>query len=301
MENYPATGLSINFTLPMFDCNWNDPLRRLGYSIAETNVSLALLNLGCEGFSDEIDIVLNATIDELISTNGRETSFKINFVREKGYPLEQMVRSLVTVLFEMYDRTNEYRSYNETEVKSIRYLSNGTYLICYHSDTKNITSRLGLLRDEVSAIDPANISSSKFVISDSPAMENWQLVTGVRNGNYLRLYINGTEVVTPTDITGYGSLDQSYSLRAGVQYSDGDLRNFFNGIIDEIRILPTSRSDAWVDATFQNHKNEGFTTVGAEETLDPKWAGKWSYNRTITIQQDYIEEDLDDFPLLLDL
>jgi len=299
MINYPSIGLSLTFTRSMFDCNWNDPLRRHGYSLAETNVSIKMVNFGFEGFRDNIEIAFNATIDELISTNGRETSFKIRFVREKGCPVEQMVRSLISVLFEVYDRTNEYRSYNETEVKSVRYLGNGTYIVCYHSDAKNITSNLSLLRDEVSTIDPANISSSKMTVSDATVTEGWHLVTVVRDGNYLRLYIDGEEADIPTDIMGYGSLDQSFPLRAAVQYSDGDLRHFFDGIIDEIRILQTSRTDAWVNATYQNHQNEGFMTVEAEETLNPKWAGSWSYKRGITIHSDHVEADLANFPLLL--
>ncbi|MFQ6053175.1 MAG: DUF2341 domain-containing protein [Candidatus Bathyarchaeia archaeon] len=293
LRNYPTSGLSINFTGPMFDCDWNDPVNKRGYSKAETNVSIALLNQGFEGFEDAIIIEFNATIEDLIETDGKDTSFKINFVREMGDPVEDMVRSLISVFFET--RIGESSSFSETEVKKIRYCGNGSYIVYFTADMNNITYNLDLLRQGISEIPPENFSSARSVVSDSIA-EGWHFVAGGRDGTYLRLYVDGEEAGTPVDVTGYGSLDQTDPLRAAVEYGE-DLQNYFNGKMDEIRIIKQPRSEGWLNATFNNVVNGDFASVGDETSQ--VWNGSWTYQRDVTVNHQYIGTDLEDFPLLV--
>jgi hypothetical protein len=150
MRYYPATGLSLNFSGTDFYCDWNEPSRRTGYSKAVSNVSIGLLNYGFNGTRDEIDVEFNATVQELIENDGSEISFKIDFVREKGYPLDDMVKGLITVLFEIHDLTEDYRSLNETKVESVEHLYEGLYIITINNLLNNITYNLDRLEESVS-------------------------------------------------------------------------------------------------------------------------------------------------------
>lgn len=58
----------------------------------------------------------------------------------------------------------------------------------------------------------------------------------VRDGNYLRLFVDGVEDQTPTDITGYGSLDDTNKdFCIGISSHD-ETSNPFDGDIDGVRV-----------------------------------------------------------------
>ena len=97
----------------------------------------------------------------------------------------------------------------------------------------NFNGSLGVIIDDD--------TTYKSVISSINYMDdNWHLAVGVRNGNNLRLYVDGNEDAnSPTDITGYGSLDSIRPLRIGCgsdEATGGNPGNLFNGKVDEIRI-----------------------------------------------------------------
>lgn len=294
IRNSPATGLNLSFSQPMFSCNWEDPINRHGYSIARTNVTISLLNFGFEGFRDEIIIEFNATLEELIATDGRETSFKIQFVREKGYPIEQMVRSLISVLFEIYDRSNDSFSFNETDVKVIRHLNNGTYFVCYHSDTNNITGKLDHIRNEILGLPPGSLKSSRTV--SAGITQGWHQIVGVRDGNNIMLYVNGTGV-DPVEVNGCGSISSNQQLLAAVRDFNGTKRNYFTGTIDEVRLIFEPRTQEWIKANYRNHKHEDFATFGSEVFINETW----KYRKKIIINSDYIDSDLYNYPLMIKL
>jgi len=293
MQNYPATGLNLSFSQPMFDCNWNDSSRRLGYSLARTNVTFDLLNYGFQGFKDEIVIQFNSTLEGLIQTDGKDTSFKVSFLREKGYPVDDMVKSLISVFFEK--RIGDNKTLSKTEIKNVRNVGDGSYIIYYTSEINNITQNLNLLRENITNIPPETLSSLMLVKSN-PITKGWCLITGVRDGNYLRLYINGTEAAF-LDITGYGSLNQENQLFAAVHNNASKLSYFFNGTIDEIRIINLSLSKEWIKSVYNNVANNGFISIGNEAIQ--MWNGSWPYNRSITIHKEYIESDLQNSSLLI--
>jgi len=277
-------------------CDWPDPINRHGYSMARTNVTISLLNYGFEGFQDEIIIELNATVGELIATDGRETSFKIQFKREKGYPIEQMVRSLILILFEIQDRTalpNNF-SFNETEVKLVRHLNNGTYLVSYQSDTNNITSKLSNLRNEITGLPPGSLKSSREVTAG--ITQGWHQIVGVRDGNNIVLYVDGTGT-DPVDVSGCGSTSSNQQLLAAVRNFNATKRRYFNGTIDEVRLVLEPRSQEWIKANYHNHKDEDFSTFGSEVFINETW----KYRKKITINSDYIDSDLYYYPLMIEL
>ena len=80
----------------------------------------------------------------------------------------------------------------------------------------------------------------KIVKSSTSGNDNtYRYVVGIRDGNNLRLYINGVEDSnSPTSITGYGSLDSTDPLLigAGTAGAGGSPGNYLNGSVGSIHI-----------------------------------------------------------------
>ena len=99
-------------------------------------------------------------------------------------------------------------------------------------------------------------ASYKIVTSSINYMNGvWHCVAGVRDGNNLRLYIDGNEDAnSPTDITNYGSLDSVRPLRIGCgsnEPDNGNPGNWFAGKIDEIKIYNRALSQEEILADYQ--------------------------------------------------
>jgi hypothetical protein len=88
------------------------------------------------------------------------------------------------------------------------------------------------------------------VESDTLANDDvWRYIVGVRDGNNLRLYINGVEDPnSPTDITGYGNIDISDPLfiGAGTNGTGGSPGNWLNGSVSSVQIYNRALSPAEV-------------------------------------------------------
>jgi hypothetical protein len=81
------------------------------------------------------------------------------------------------------------------------------------------------------------VDGSDVTITDG----TWHLIVGVRDGNNLRLYVDGSEdSASPTDITGYGDIDDTEPLTIAAQNltgSQGDSA-FFEGDVDDVAVWP---------------------------------------------------------------
>ena len=101
----------------------------------------------------------------------------------------------------------------------------------------------------------------------------WRHAVGVRDGNNLRLYINGAEDAnSPTDITDYGSLDISDNLffGAGTNTTGGSPGNFFQGYIDEVAIWNKALSAGQVKELYN-----GGDPFNAKNILPSNLKGYW--------------------------
>jgi len=112
----------------------------------------------------------------------------------------------------------------------------------------------------------------KNIISTATTYGNdglWHYIFGIKNGNNLRLYIDGTEDATsPADITGVTSLDTDYPVIIGKIYNSAgvDFYQFFNGIIDEVSVSNIARPDNWIKTSYTNQNSPStFYTIGSEE------------------------------------
>ena len=86
------------------------------------------------------------------------------------------------------------------------------------------------------------------------SINEWVYLTGVRSGLTQYLYINGTLVDSSITTTGINASlsDKSYDFTIGRQSDDES--EWFAGIIDEVRVESTARSEEWVKFCFENQK-----------------------------------------------
>lgn len=88
-------------------------------------------------------------------------------------------------------------------------------------------------------------TTKKYVCSTNSFNDNqWHYAALVRDDNNLRLFIDGTEAGTASDITGYGSLNSTRSFTIGALYdeSQGSIYQYFNGSIDDIKVYSYART-----------------------------------------------------------
>lgn len=89
---------------------------------------------------------------------------------------------------------------------------------------------------------------------------NWHHAVGVRDGNNLRLYIDGAEDAnSPVDITGYGDLDNTRPAQLGssIDEPSGDFIEFWDGDIDDGRYYGRALSPAEIATIFASKGHDG--------------------------------------------
>ncbi|MFX0108872.1 MAG: DUF2341 domain-containing protein, partial [Candidatus Hodarchaeota archaeon] len=131
----------------------------------------------------------------------------------------------------------------------------------------SIESGPGMLMAEID-----DNTAAKTVFSTSTYGDNlWHHVSMVRDGNNLRLFIDGVEDPnSPTDITGYGSLDEleSFYINAFRSEVGGTLGYWSTANIDEVRVAKIALSPAWIATEYINQLNpNSFYSVGLEKQV----------------------------------
>jgi hypothetical protein len=123
--------------------------------------------------------------------------------------------------------------------------------------------------------------------------DTWYYVAGTYNAStgQAKIYLNGRQ---ENSITYAGNITISpYYVTIGKG------NNFWNGTVDEIRILNVSRSAAWINASYLS-ENDNFISYGTEET-STSTQNNCNYRKTINITNSWNSESLTDFPLLIKL
>ena len=159
-------------------------------------------------------------------------------------------------------------------------------------------------------IDDNSVSPGKISIYSASALNDglWHYAVMVRDGNWLHLYIDGSEVPTsPADITGYGNINsvEPFQIAACDNYDNAGAPNqFASAKIDEIRVLGNAITSDWILTEFSNQEDSSsFYSLGIEQTImqiDELPAG-FMYEKDIIINHDKVSTDLSGFPLLIDL
>jgi hypothetical protein len=99
------------------------------------------------------------------------------------------------------------------------------------------------------------IGGQDALYSDSGSIEldRWYHVAGVADGNTHTIYINGQPVVS-VPAPGVGVFEEPL---AGIGWSPGDaepILDYFNGMMDEVRLHHGPRSAAWMKLNYETQK-----------------------------------------------
>jgi hypothetical protein len=133
-------------------------------------------------------------------------------------------------------------------------------------------------------------TTKKFACSQTRVNDNnWHHAVGVRDGNTLRLYIDGKEEGTE-DITGYGNIDSARSFIIGAIYDENlaAISQFMNGVIDSTRIYSRALSATEVLSNYNSANIELQTRVGADTSPDD---GSWDAWAPITNETQILSQD----------
>ena len=125
---------------------------------------------------------------------------------------------------------------------------------------------------------------SKVVDGDTIDLDDntWHFACGVRDGNNLRIYVDGSEDSTPTDITGILTLDDNgiFEIGAGNDATGLPATDvFFNGSLDDVRVYDFALTADEVSLIYNNDsgtedKNPGNLQCHSESTI--KQQGSYS-------------------------
>jgi hypothetical protein len=135
----------------------------------------------------------------------------------------------------------------------------------------------------------------------------WHHVSMVRDGNYLRLYIDGEEdPKSPIDITGYGSLDEieSFYINAFRSEVGGTLGYWSSASTDEVRVAKLALSPEWIATEYDNQNDpDSFYSVGNAYKVYVPSFNDFNYYKEITIDHTKVSgtSNLINFPVLISI
>jgi hypothetical protein len=121
-------------------------------------------------------------------------------------------------------------------------------------------------------------------------------VVGTYNSSGLTgdLFVDSVkEVLTVDNFDAMAGATNSFVVAAA------EATQFFPGIIDEVRVSNTVRSDSWIKATY--HSNWDSLIVFEKESITASWLDDWAKRIKLTIDQTKIDSSLTDFPVLVTL
>jgi hypothetical protein len=105
-----------------------------------------------------------------------------------------------------------------------------------------------------------------IVNGSSLTIGNWYYVVGVKNGNNIKIYLNGSNASSPArGTTTTGSIYVTNPLQLFIGSSSGG--SWLDGLEDEVRYSNFARSDGWITTTYNtiNSPSTFFTSSGNEE------------------------------------
>lgn len=175
-----------------------------------------------------------------------------------------------------YEGIDDYVDSNEDDEFQ---LNNGTFEAWFYAYTISGTLGLwgkdqaGYLADIYIYIDEGTInycfdrpvSTQTCIVADSPISENeWNHVAVWWGSTGMKMYING-ELQLDSDVFNNGIVSSGSNLKIGVQQGEN---RYFNGIIDEVRIWNTQRTEEQIQENM-------YKTLNGNET---NLVSSWSFN-----------------------
>ncbi|MHA2171252.1 MAG: LamG-like jellyroll fold domain-containing protein, partial [Candidatus Kariarchaeaceae archaeon] len=130
------------------------------------------------------------------------------------------------------------------------------------------------------------------------SVDTWYHVVGVYSpSNFERFYLNGTLISEDTTSIPNSMFDASVNALIGSRSGSAE---WFEGIIDEVRISTIARSQDWINTQFSNQMNpNAFYSISVEDKSQIEI--NWPYAKEIQIDYTKVSEDLTDFPVLISM
>ncbi|MEM9327179.1 MAG: DUF2341 domain-containing protein [Bacteroidota bacterium] len=167
---------------------------------------------------------------------------------------------------------------------------------------KMYINNLSSPRPAMRIIDGTNYEADGAVLGITPNT-SWHLLTAVYDdvvGNVIQFYLDGTQL--GTDIAWTRDPDTSASnLEFG---TEGGTNDFWDGMLDEIRIQNVVRTAGWIQTEYFNQNDPGSTiSVGGEELSGGSVIDDYTYTRRIIINSDNVfgSSPHVDFPVMISL
>lgn len=108
---------------------------------------------------------------------------------------------------------------------------------------------------------PQNRATSTTSVTDG----NWHYIQCVRDGNDIKIYVDGVLEDTTADVTG--TLANAGTLKFSYEY---------DGLMDEVRMSPVGRTEGWLLTEYNNMLDpSSFYTIGGTETSG---GSAWKYH-----------------------
>jgi hypothetical protein len=118
---------------------------------------------------------------------------------------------------------------------------------------------------------------------------DWGYFAGTWDATTMRMYKDGSEIGTPVVPGG--------TLNTGAGMSINSASENFEGLQDEIRVSTTARTESWLKATYYTC-NDNLLYM-EESVAYPQWLGTWGQRIKLTIDEDKVDENLTNFPILV--
>jgi len=143
--------------------------------------------------------------------------------------------------------------------------------------------------DDVAQFFLGDSSSYIIINSDSDlALDEWTHLVATWDGTYMYMFVNGVEQSNVSTFTG-SPITTSADLEIG-RYTE---QNYFQGIVDEVRISKIFRDSDWIITEFNNQNNpSSFLAFGTEEGGEnlPPTAPDISGNKNGRVGETYLYE-----------
>ncbi|MHA2202428.1 MAG: DUF2341 domain-containing protein, partial [Candidatus Hodarchaeales archaeon] len=126
-----------------------------------------------------------------------------------------------------------------------------------------------------------------YTFGSALSPDTWSYVAVTFDGSTVRGYVNGSFEDSYSET--WGQLTDKFQVGAFAYNDMYNLADFFDGVIDEVRIINTPRSAGWIASVHENQlKANTFYSVNKEETNLNWWVdSSFNSRRDIIINQSY--------------
>jgi hypothetical protein len=178
-------------------------------------------------------------------------------------------------------------------------LNTGTWQqIIYKGGSSATNNGYDLETNAIASTVYGGVADGTNYISDPEttiSFDTWTHIVSVidRSAQRLRIYKNGVEQGTASDISGIGSLNSTEALK----FPHGSSSYDMDGLLDEVRVSSVALTADWILTEYNNQSDPStFYSLGDEECEYSSW-------RQLTIDNTKVSgtSDLTNFPLLVNL